>query len=71
MANIIPHGTIICDQRVSPWINNRIKKIIHERNNLCKDYHKNNEAFTEVASGYGGIEGYSLLKSVYKISKTI
>ena len=43
MANFIPTETIICDDRDSPWINNRIKKLIHERNNLYKDYRKNNE----------------------------
>ena len=25
------------------WINNRIKNLIHERNSLQKDYHKNND----------------------------
>ena len=67
MANFIPHETIICDDRDPPWINNRIKKLIYERNNLYKDYRKNNDtqifakinAFTgEVASGYGKTEGY-------------
>ena len=43
MANFIPHETIICDDRDPPWINNRIKKLIYERNSLYKDYGKNND----------------------------
>ena len=43
MANFIPHATIICYDRDPPWIHNRIKKIIYERNSLYKDYHKNND----------------------------
>ena len=43
MANFIPHETIICDDRDTPWINNRIKKLIYERNSLYKDYRKNND----------------------------
>ena len=43
MANFIPHETIICDDRDPPWINNRIKKLIYERNSLYKDYRKNND----------------------------
>ena len=43
MANFIPHETINCDDRDTPWINNRIKKIIYERNSLYKDYRKNND----------------------------
>ena len=41
MGNFIPHGTVICDVN-PPWINNRIKKLIHERNSLYKDYRKDN-----------------------------
>ena len=43
MANFIPHETIICDDRDPSWINNRIKKLINERNSLYKDYRKNND----------------------------
>ena len=43
MANFIPHETIICDDRDPPWINNRIKKIIYERNSLYKVYRVNND----------------------------
>ena len=43
MANFIPHETIICDDRDPPWINNRIKTSIYERNSLYKDYRKNND----------------------------
>ena len=43
MANFIPHETIFCDDGDPPWINNRIKQIIYERNSLYKDYRKNND----------------------------
>ena len=43
MVNFMPHATIIYDDRDPPWIHNRIKKIIYERNSLCKDYRKNND----------------------------
>ena len=43
MANFIPHETINCDDRDLPWVNNRIKKIIYERNSLYKDYRKDND----------------------------
>ena len=46
MANFIPHETIICDDRDPPWINNTIKKLIYERNSLCKDCRKNNDTQT-------------------------
>ena len=42
MANFVPHETIICDDN-PPWINNRTKKLIYERNSLYKDYRKNND----------------------------
>ena len=41
MANFIPHEAIICDDRDPPWINNRIKKLIYERNSLYKVYRVN------------------------------
>ena len=41
MANFIPHEAIICDDRDPPWMKNRIKKLIYERNSLCKDYREN------------------------------
>ena len=41
MPNVILHETINCDDRYPPWINNRIKKLIYERNSLYKDYCKN------------------------------
>ena len=31
MANFIPHETMICDDRDPPWINNRIKQLIHRK----------------------------------------
>ena len=41
MPNVILHEAINCDDRYPPWINNRIKKLIYERNSLYKDYCKN------------------------------
>ena len=38
MANFIPHETITCDDRDPPWINDRIKKLIYDRNSLYKVY---------------------------------
>ena len=43
MANFIPHETIICDDRDPPWINNRIKQLIYERNSLYKVYRISND----------------------------
>ena len=43
MANFIPYETIICDDRDPLWINSRMKKIICERDSLCKGYCKNND----------------------------
>ena len=31
-SNYIPHEIIICDDRDPPWINNRVKELIHEKN---------------------------------------
>ena len=30
--NFIPNGNIICDDTDPPWINSKIKKVIHEKN---------------------------------------
>ena len=38
MTNFIQHETIICDDRGPPWMNDRIKKLIYERNSLYKVY---------------------------------
>ena len=43
MANFIPPETIICVDKNLPWINNRIKKLIHERNSPYKDYQKKSD----------------------------
>ena len=43
MAKFIPHETMICDDRDPPWINNRIKQLIYERNNLNKVYRISND----------------------------
>ena len=38
MVNFIQHEAIICDDRNPPWIKDRIKKLIYERNSLYKVY---------------------------------
>ena len=42
ISNFIPHEAIICDGRESPWINSKIKKVIHEKNKEHKK-HVNNK----------------------------
>ena len=32
LSNYIPHEIIICDDRDPPWINNRVKELINEKN---------------------------------------
>ena len=34
LNNYIPHETIICDDQDLPWINNKVKKPIQEKNQL-------------------------------------
>ena len=34
LSNYIPHEIIICDDRDAPWINNRVKELINENNNI-------------------------------------
>ena len=34
LNNCIPHETIICDDQDPPWINNKVKKAIQEKNQL-------------------------------------
>ena len=41
ISNFIPHETIICDDRDPPWINSKIKKVIHEKNKEHKKYINN------------------------------
>ena len=41
ISNFIPHETIICDDRDPPWINSKIKKVIHEKNKEHRKYINN------------------------------
>ena len=44
LSNYIPHEIIICDDRDPPWINNRVKELINEKNNTFQCYlHSNKE----------------------------
>ena len=36
LSNYIPHEMIICDDRHPPWMNNRIKELINEKNDSNK-----------------------------------
>ena len=45
ISNFIPHETIICDDRDPPWINSKIKKVIHEKNKEHKKYINNKSNF--------------------------
>ena len=38
LSNYIPHEIIICDDRDPPWINNRVKEIIYEKNDTFQCY---------------------------------
>ena len=38
LSNYIPHETVICDDKVSPWFNNNIKQLIQENNKTYKSY---------------------------------
>ena len=38
IQNIIPHETIVCDDRDPPWINKEIKKLMIEKNLVFKSY---------------------------------
>ena len=41
LSNFIPHETTICDDSDPPWINSKIKKVIHEKNKKYKKYIRN------------------------------
>ena len=38
--NYIPHETIICDDKDSPWFNSRITSLIENKNKICKNYQR-------------------------------
>ena len=38
LSNFIPHEVIVCDDKDSPWFNNRIKTLIQEKNATYKIY---------------------------------
>ena len=41
MANFIPHETKIFNDREPPWINNKVKTMIQEKNKIDQLYLKN------------------------------
>ena len=44
LSNFIPHETVTFDDRDPPWMNNRVKHLINEKNALYKNYLKNNKS---------------------------
>ena len=51
MCNYIPHETITCDDRDTPWINSKIKQLIQEIDNTYRIYiliNKNSQIFDKV-----------------------
>ena len=44
LSNFIPHETITFGDRYPPWINNRVKHLINEKNAIYKHYLKNNKS---------------------------
>ena len=51
MSNYIPHETITCDDRDTPWINSKIKQLIQEIDNTYRIYiliNKNSQIFDKV-----------------------
>ena len=43
ISKYVPHKTVTFDDRDPPWINNSVKKLILERNEMYKKYVKENE----------------------------
>ena len=43
LSNYIPHEIIICDDLDPPWINNRVKELINEKNNTFQCYLHSNK----------------------------
>ena len=51
LSNYIPHETITCDDRATPWINIKIEQLIQEINNTYRIYillSKNPQIFEKV-----------------------
>ena len=43
LINFIPHKTIVCDNKGTPWFNKAIKSLIQEEKYTFKKYRKNNK----------------------------
>ena len=41
-CNFIPHETILFDDKDPPWMNKKIKKLIHEKKNIFNCFRRNN-----------------------------
>ena len=42
-SNFIPHEAILCGDRDSPWISNKIKKLINKKNTAYESYIQNDK----------------------------
>ena len=40
-SNFIPHKTVLCDDRDSPWINIKTKKLMNEKNTAYQSHSQN------------------------------
>ena len=49
LCNFIPHETVSCDDRDSPWINSKIKGLIQEKNIAKKCYFQNNKRYLVIS----------------------
>ena len=41
LSNFIPHETIVCDDKDSPWFNDKIKALIQAKNTGFNSFRKN------------------------------
>ena len=41
LSNLIPHETILCNDKAPPWFNSRIKSLLQAKNKVFKNYRKN------------------------------
>ena len=44
LSNFVPHEIIACNDKDPPWLNNRIKTLIHEKNATYKIFPHNKDS---------------------------
>ena len=52
LTNLIPHQTIICDDKNLPWINNQVKRLVREKNKAYKFNVPNKNDFNYYKTSY-------------------